>query len=821
MNDLRSKKILASALLFFIFCLCLPGTKAIATDYTISGTQTTQQNVVTNDTVTVTGTGDLDVEGAFAAAGISGILADNVTVTVQTGGKITSGAVVSGVETIVLRSGANVTVQSGATVKNTGFNGLAIRLVGSGGTLTNAGTLTSTNLSAAGIATVRIDASNSTITNNGTISANSSKEAVILGTGGTSTGNVLNLYGSAGVTGLLTNKGTAGGATVNFGYNGVTADGSANVTMTGNIASTDNIWNGRAYGGTSTVTGSAKFNDLQTDSGSTLSVSGGVNVKSTLTNAGTLTANVTHDTTDVLTLTNSGTITGTLRIDSGTVNNVGSSSINGGIDMNGGTLGLGSNTTLTVNNTTDFASGSVISTTFGSPPGKISNGSTNAAITLNDGVSFSLGRLPTSVSSNDTYTLVDATGAGGGSNLTVTPANISLSYESLRYTLALSKSADKLLLTPSITQQSGLSSNSAKVNEQVDAAFQNDASMLSNINSITSAPVLDSALETLTPLDRAPVDAESINLYNESLGIVQNRINFLRGGLRPFGMSTGDSARKVGTWGQGFYTTSRQENIHGMKGYKSRNSGFALGADMQSEYRSWDALLGLVYSMGWARVDVNTVDDNTHINNYLFGGYSSFSKDNLFVDFAASYSLNRYEGERFTSVGSDNRIAESSYFGHQPALDAKVGYNIAFKGFSLKPTAGLQYTMLYTESFTEKNAGDANLSVKSSIFNRLTPKAGVSISRAFNKAKLRWKPELSTEYIYDVLNEEFSTDATFSGGGTSFASAGLKPERYKIRSGAGLDLNYKDKVSLGMNYNFYYNKSFESHNATIELRFEF
>lgn len=62
--------------------------EVFAADYTISGSQTSQQNVVTGDTVTVTGTGNLNVSGT--KDGISGASADNVTVTVQTGGQITA-----------------------------------------------------------------------------------------------------------------------------------------------------------------------------------------------------------------------------------------------------------------------------------------------------------------------------------------------------------------------------------------------------------------------------------------------------------------------------------------------------------------------------------------------------------------------------------------------------------------------------------------------------------------------------------------------------------------------------------------------------------
>ncbi|HHT9134325.1 MAG TPA: autotransporter outer membrane beta-barrel domain-containing protein [Candidatus Avalokitesvara rifleensis] len=1011
MSNLRSKKILALALIF-LSPACFISTEAMATDYTISGAQTTQQNVSTGDTVTVTGTGDLDVPGSND--GVSGESANNVTVTVQTSGKITADGrpqvgITKGGVPIRLGDGANITVQSGATVKNEGrdlngsgdlnanaiitganatiniagsvltdkqaagynnwsqgiaagagssitvqsggsvqsntYSGAAVQL-NSGGTLTNAGTLTSTTLDAAGYGVVNAKTSNTTITNSGTInSSDSSKEAVVFGTGGTSTGNVLNLYGSAGVTGILTNKGAAGGATVNFGYNGTSADSSANVTMTGNIGSTDNIWDGRAYGGTSTVTGSGKFNNLQTDSGSTLSFSNGVNVKDTLTNRGTLTADVTHDTADIFTLTNSGTITGaitastaqahsftqtagsiegnvtlngasaktfslsggtitgnvdlgnsashtvtlsggtvtgsfdmgdtaggiatadpgsgttmtlsntggtaftgeqstlrmngagtlkitgnivdttggdndmTLDINSGTVNIVETSSIDGGIDMDGGTLSLGSNT-LTVKNTTHFASNSVISPSWGSPPGKISNGSLDVAITLDDGVTFSLGRLPSSLSSNNTYTLVDATGAGGGANLTVTPANIGLSYDSLRYKLALSKGSDTLIITPSIKTIPGLSKNPQEVNQQVDSAFQDDSEMMNAINSISTASELNIALDTMWPGNKSPADLTGISLQNDAFNLVGDYLGLWRRGAIA-GMGTGDEPQNKGAWGQGFYTSSHQDDKGSANGYNSHNYGFVLGIDKEVLVKAWKGLLGFAYSMGWGDVDVRNSDDSTKINSYLFGLYGSLHKDNIFFNLKGSYSLNRYKSNRFISVGSIDRHARGGYFGHQASIDADAGWEFSLKPVTIAPIIGLQYTMLYTEDFREKNAGDASLRVDSATYNQLYPRVGVSASAEFDKAGFNWKPEVSASFAYDLLNEELATDATFTGGGTSFSTDGLRPDRYKTRLSAGLTLAKGDNISFGVEYNFLFNKSYESHNGIAQFRYEF
>ena len=179
---------------------------------------------------------------------------------------------------IEVGANSNITVQTTGVVQDSAAFGPAIQL-SSGSTLTNSGTLTSTWLQNAN-AVVMAATSNITINNNGAITAvlfgGNTQNAVVFGTGGTSTGNVLNLYGAtSSVTGNLINNGAVGGATVNFGYNGTSSDGTTNVTITGSIGNTGNAWNGVAYGGISTITGTAAFNTLQINSGATLNLDNG------------------------------------------------------------------------------------------------------------------------------------------------------------------------------------------------------------------------------------------------------------------------------------------------------------------------------------------------------------------------------------------------------------------------------------------------------------------------------------------------------------------------------------------------------------------
>ncbi|GEM_PF-6013276 len=351
---MKIRKILfISGCLSAFYCLLMPCSLLLATDYDISGSRTSTLPVFLNDTVLVESSANWNVTGT--SHGISGASADNVTVTVKSGAKMTAqgyssgGSANSAGRVIYLGDYADITIESGALVENYGYDPIGnagisavaiytgdyadIRIAGTvwtynrdgrtgggynnyeggivsgvgstiaiastglvkvntycgnaidlnydGCTVTNSGTIQSTNIWYDGVAAFRAQASDTTVNNNGIIQSNA-YNAVFLGTSGTSTGNVLNVYGSSSIIGNLKNEGATGGATVNFGYNGSSADASANTTITGDIGSTGNAWNGRVYAGTNTVTGSANFHDIQLDAGSVLNVGGALAISNSL-----------------------------------------------------------------------------------------------------------------------------------------------------------------------------------------------------------------------------------------------------------------------------------------------------------------------------------------------------------------------------------------------------------------------------------------------------------------------------------------------------------------------------------------------------------
>ncbi|MDD5546463.1 MAG: autotransporter domain-containing protein [Candidatus Omnitrophica bacterium] len=370
-------------------------------------------------------------------------LGNNANVTVQSGGEVKNlgyavnangdaihtgtGAIVDVAGTInVLRQGSGysnwsngITAGSGSavTIESTGhintytFGSAAVSLA-NGGTVTNHGTLTTTNEGGLIYGVVSIMSGNSKIINNNTITNNDGTYAIYMGTGSSSTGNELDLYGNSAITGILYNAGAAGGATVNFGYDGTAADATANTVTTGNIGSSGSAWNGRVWGGANHVTGTSTFNTLQVDLDAALTLDGASVTTGNLTADGML--NIAGGAT-VGSLFGSGTVANTGAIDRTlTVGDDTSTTFFGTIADGGGAgklfltkQGAG---TLTLSGTSTYTgattiNGGVIDITADNALG-------TGAVTINDGTALLFGTVGYDAGSVEISNSINVAGAG-------------------------------------------------------------------------------------------------------------------------------------------------------------------------------------------------------------------------------------------------------------------------------------------------------------------------------------------------------------------------------------------------------------------------
>lgn len=373
-----------------------------------------------------------------------------------------------------------------------------------------------------------------------------------------------------------------------------------------------------------------------------------------------------------------------------------------------------------------------------------------------------------------------------------TTANIVDNYARYNFALSMDTTNFNLELTPTAVTPTGVGSAGAAVNKVADAAFATDTVMAGALNGLTGA-TLDTALITLAPSVDGGAIAGAVSAGSASGSTISTQIASLRNGIAAgSGLNAGDgSENQERFWTQGFGTYAEQELRESIQGFSATTGGVAFGVDKRVQD---DVVFGLAYSYSYTTVDGSNSNNETKVQGHqatLYGSHdldrNIFQTDGVFVDGQLSYGYNDYEGERHIKVGAVSRRADSDYDGAQISTKFDLGKTFNLPGeFRFTPTAGISYSHVSIEEYTETNAGASSLKLKEQDYDILNLNLKTKLSRTFQVAGLDLTPEMHIGYSYEVIHDQIQTTANLTGGGDSFISTGFKPANHTYLGGVGV-----------------------------------
>lgn len=705
------------------------------------------------------------------------------------------------------------TVTFGGNVFSTTTN------VTSTGTLTFNGNLTGTTVNFSGNGGVWL-ANNKTITAAVTTNTNNTGSLNFLGSGtmtgqvGTSAARLATVTGgvaasvvefstdvfavntSVASTGTLVFNGNLTGTTLNFA-----GDGLVQVADSKNI--TSDITTG------TNNTGSVIYRGASTISGGVGSVAGN-DVKRVDINGGIVTLNNGASDYAVITTTvNSG---GTLKMGA-------TDTITGAVTLAGtGVMDVGA-TTATITGVYTQAAGTTLKTTItdSTTAGHIVATTVAPAVAAASTLDVTVaGYIP----SGTAYTIVDAGAAGVNAPTTIVDNSGPLSF-------ATSVSANDLILTAT-RSYTGVTTNSnsgavATVFSGVTATGDL-ATVIGAVDSLSAAGA-DDALQQLDPDMNGGINQAAMNTVTGSLGTVETRLDNARNGISTgngqIGLSTGDSFRDLAVWYQGFGGYGDQDDRSGIAGYTAMTFGAAVGLDwsLDSNYR-----MGVSFAYANSDIDTNHSDSNTKADNYQGTLYGSYDDPQFYVDGMFAFGWNTYDGSRHIQFTGFDRTADAGYDGQQYTTKWTYGYKLPYDNFTLIPLASILYSHLEIDSYTETNAGAANLHVDGQGYDFVQSGLGAKIEipvREGKTKKVAWLPELHGMWLYEFVGDEAQTTATFTGGGASFNTTGFSPEQSSFNLGAGVTVYPRESLSLKLQYDLELRDDYTGHAGTATLRWEF
>ncbi|WEJ62440.1 autotransporter family protein [Thiomicrorhabdus lithotrophica] len=573
----------------------------------------------------------------------------------------------------------------------------------------------------------------------------------------------------------------------------------ADTSFSGIISGTGNLT--KAGAGRTTLTGANTYNGVTSVNAGILSVNGSIANSNTTVNTG-------------------GTLGG-----SGTVGNV---TIN-----NGGTFAPG-NSIGTINVTGDvaFSAGSnynVEVDAAGNSDKIIATGT--ATLT---GATVNVQPEAGTYAATTDYTILTAAGGLGGTTFGSVNSNLAFLTPTLSY------DANNVLLNLTRNDISFNSVASTPNQAAVSAVLDNNTTALQSIvSSIT--PLTDTgaqqAFDSLSGVQHSHSSQIALQSVNQFQGVLFDRIQGNNSLLANNGTvmlayndreTMNDAGSQLlnnsvdtqrGWWLRAIGNEGKIDSTTNASGTEYKAGGIATGFD---DNLTDDLTIGT--ALGFTSANADVEQGRLNADSYQLALYGKLHLNNdYYVSGTAGIGTQKTKASRNVTVGLSNLVAKSDY-------DATTA-NVAIEGgrqFTLNenthitPFAGLEYTHVNRDGFTETGAGSANLKVNSDYQESLRSVIGTRIAHSWTtKQGYHIQPTAELAWVNENMDNKSILRAGFEPAtNTSFTVYGPELNRDHARVGLGVNVQLNDTATLNLAYQGEVASSDERHDVTATFRME-
>jgi outer membrane autotransporter protein len=314
-------------------------------------------------------------------------------------------------------------------------------------------------------------------------------------------------------------------------------------------------------------------------------------------------------------------------------------------------------------------------------------------------------------------------------------------------------------------------------------------SVLGPLNDLAGDPAaLDNAAAQLapsTPALAAPLVAfqgirEFQNLWLSRLDVCSQDVNQTDANCQ-------GNTPHSGWWVKGFDYVGNQGARGVSTGYRSRILGTMIACDAPV---GLDTRAGLGFGYSRSDIDGKTFDASTDFDTYQATAYIGHEDGPWFLNGSASFGWNEYSSMRHIVYPGVDRTANADYSGQDYTAFASTGFHLPVQEFAITPLASLQYSHIHLNGYTEKDAGDIDLKVKSQDYDFLESGLGMKVERYFrNSNGTSFVPEGHFNWYHELSNPSLKQTAEYTvAGSSSSTTSGLKTADDTFNVGGGLTL---------------------------------
>jgi len=279
-----------------------------------------------------------------------------------------------------------------------------------------------------------------------------------------------------------------------------------------------------------------------------------------------------------------------------------------------------------------------------------------------------------------------------------------------------------------------------------------------------------------------------------------------------------------GLWSQAFSGNSHQRERDDISGYDAFYQGLLVGGDGALN-ENWNAGILISNTKTMVKINGNNQRSSADIDSYGMIGYAAYTGDFWYLNLSAGAVQQKYDIERQIKLPGFNGAPQGGYDGIQYVSAAQLGYPVELGSQTyLTPKAGLLYSLLKQNRYTEHGGNGAALKVISDDTHSLKSNLGAKLEQfyAYNYgeiipfAQLTWRHEFRDKGLRTVANyaADVSGETRFNANGpsaiTDFAELSL-----------GVAISRNSQVTVSAEYTLEAGNGFTSSTGNLKVVSEF